>query len=32
MGKNSKKLKISGKIIEDIAKNISNVIVKMIKK
>lgn len=32
MGKNSKKLKINEKIIEDIAKNISNVIVKMIKK
>ena len=32
MGKNSKKLKINGKIIEDITKNISNVIVKMIKK
>ena len=32
MGKNSKKLKINGKIIEDIAKNISNVIVKMKKK
>ena len=32
MGKNSKKLKINVKIIEAIAKNISNVIVKMIKK